>query len=79
MADNPINYLYSQLIIFTYVKHNGSLKCSGHCTCNVTLWCIRVTIVTMETPNNVCLCLFVLELHLTINNIKVSRFAHQCC
>jgi hypothetical protein len=56
MADNPIDYLYSKLTFFVYVKRNESLKCNGHCTCNVTLWRIRVTILAVETPNSVGLC-----------------------
>ena len=35
------------------VQGNETLNCNGHCMCNITLWCIRVAIVAVETP---CVC-----------------------
>jgi hypothetical protein len=41
---------------------------------NVTMWCVRVTLVTMKTTmRSVC----IVELQVTVSNIKILSVAQQ--
>jgi hypothetical protein len=46
------------------------------CTYNVTLWCLRLTILQVETQQGILSV--VVELYVTVNCIKILSVAQQC-
>jgi hypothetical protein len=54
-------------------------KCrAGQCAYNVTVWSVHVTTTAVETQQCVvCVCV-VVELHVTVNYIKILNVAQQC-
>jgi hypothetical protein len=45
------------------------------CTCNLTLWRVRVTTFAMEAQQWV-MC--IVEVHVTLNNIKIRSVTQKC-
>jgi hypothetical protein len=53
----------------------GSNKQNKQCTCNLTLWCICITTVALEIQ---LLHSTIVELHATVNYIKIISVVQQC-